>query len=687
NNWLPMPDGVRLSVTLTVPISTRRSETFPILLQYKPYRKDDSLLYADQSDARYLARRGFIVAQVDIRGTGSSEGILVEREYSTQELNDCEHIIQQLASDRRSNGRLGMYGISWSGFNTLMMGTLRRPRALKALFAAHATDDLYKSDIHYPDGIMHLDQYLIFIDHSNAIPATIDYNMNDQWIRERFRRRPWIDLYLSQQLENSFWKENSIKYAYDNLTLPVYLIGGLYDAYRDSPLRIYEKTRKNSPKIKVTIGPFVHAMPENVNRHPGPSYDGKAEMVRWFSHWLNDDQKDSEIIKEPDITLFIRTSLTTGHYRDEMEWPIVRQKIRRMCMSKDHKLIEQKPLMTNLNENKVSNNVNILEYRPWIGFEAGTWLGGLTGDQRPFDKDSLIYDSEQIKQAIEIIGVVNVSLQVSATVRLAHWIVRLEDVDPNGQVALITTGAINGAQRQTPPAYLKPNCRYTITFPLRFTTWTFLIGHRIRIAVSNAMFPTYWPSPFPMNTSLFFSSSATFIDLPVLPVLPSSTPPAFTQKQVSPTDTLPEMFSGAKPRVYKTYETNTKTTVNFERISYELLPNNYFMSALQTFNLSCSHQNPSDVHWSGHAQQTYVFDVHGYRSIDDVPIRNGAQELYPNIDLSTRRYFILSTQSDVRSDREYFYVNFKRQLFRSNSSMNKPSEEFIFTAKHKRLFQ
>ncbi|CAF4781112.1 unnamed protein product, partial [Rotaria magnacalcarata] len=54
-----------------------------------------------------------------------------------------------------------------------------------------------------------------------------------------------------------------------------------------------------------------------------------------------------------------------------MEWPIVRQKIRRMCMSKDHKLIEQKPLMTNLNENKVSNNVNILEYRPWIGFEAG----------------------------------------------------------------------------------------------------------------------------------------------------------------------------------------------------------------------------------------------------------------------------------------------------------------------------
>ncbi|CAF3372529.1 unnamed protein product [Rotaria socialis] len=190
-----------------------------------------------------------------------------------------------------------------------------------------------------------------------------------------------------------------------------------------------------------------------------------------------------------------------------------------------------------------------------------------------------------------------------------------------------------------------------------------------------------------MNTSLFFNSSVAFIDLPVLSVLSSSTPPAFTQKQVSPTDTLPEMFSGAKPRVYKTYETNTKTTVNFERISYKILPDNYFMSASQTFNLSCSHQNPSDVHWSGRAQQTYVLDVHGYRSIDDVPIRSGAQELYPNIDLSTRPYFILLTESDVRSDREYFYANFKRQLFRPSSSMNKPSEEFIFTGKHKRLFQ
>ena len=110
-------------------------------------------------------------------------------------------------------------------------------------------------------------------------------------------------------------------------------------------------------------------------------------------------------------------------------------------------------------------------------------MGGLTGDQRPFDKDCLVYESDLIIEKIEIAGFVKVSLQVSTTAHLVHWIVRLEDVDTDGQVWLVTTGAINEAQRQMPPAYLEPNHIHTITFQLHFTTWTFLPDHRIRIAV------------------------------------------------------------------------------------------------------------------------------------------------------------------------------------------------------------
>ncbi|CAF3369485.1 unnamed protein product [Rotaria sp. Silwood1] len=405
--WLPMPDGVRLSATLTIPIPKQIDEKFPVLLEYKPYRKDDSLYNYNQPNIYYLARRGFIIAKVDIRGTGSSEGILIEREYTPQELDDCERIIEQLAAHSHSNGRVGMYGLSWSAFNSLMMATLRRPPALRAIFAAHGSEDLYKNDIHFMDGILHQDEYILSVDHENALPATPDYIMDEQWIKERFTRRPWIDIYLEHQLDGPFWREHSIKYAFDNFTVPAYLLAGLYDSYKDFAINIYENARGSSSKIKVVIGPFGHAMPEYSDRNPGPGYDGKAEMVRWFSYWLKDDDQNKDIRDEPDITLFMRTSLTTGNYRYEPQWPITRRQIRRLFMCSGQRLVEQ------AKEKKEGTiDVDTLEYRPWIGFEAEDWWGSSLRDQRPFDEHCLTYDSNLVNETIEIAGFVDVSLQV-----------------------------------------------------------------------------------------------------------------------------------------------------------------------------------------------------------------------------------------------------------------------------------
>lgn len=61
HQWFEMPDGVRLSVTLTIPVAQFDDEQFPVLLEYKPYRKDDGFFNSDQATIIYLARRGFIV--------------------------------------------------------------------------------------------------------------------------------------------------------------------------------------------------------------------------------------------------------------------------------------------------------------------------------------------------------------------------------------------------------------------------------------------------------------------------------------------------------------------------------------------------------------------------------------------------------------------------------------------------
>jgi hypothetical protein len=95
-----MPDGVKLAADIFMPTGRSQNQTiqnFPVLLEYLPYRKTDSR-DRDWKMYAYFVERGYAVARVDIRGTGNSEGKLVESEYSEQELNDGKNVIHWLAS-------------------------------------------------------------------------------------------------------------------------------------------------------------------------------------------------------------------------------------------------------------------------------------------------------------------------------------------------------------------------------------------------------------------------------------------------------------------------------------------------------------------------------------------------------------------------------------------------------------
>ena len=116
--WIPLPDGVRLAADLYVPTGATPRQKFPVLLEYLPYRKTEARgrnwpLYS------YFVQRGYIVARVDIRGTGNSEGTVVPYEYSDIELDDGEAVIGWLAKQAWASGAVGMFGISWGGFNSM----------------------------------------------------------------------------------------------------------------------------------------------------------------------------------------------------------------------------------------------------------------------------------------------------------------------------------------------------------------------------------------------------------------------------------------------------------------------------------------------------------------------------------------------------------------------------------------
>ena len=102
--WLTMKDGIRLSVTYFKPIARVKDEKFPVFFEFLPYRKDDLFYLRDYPIYSYFARRGYITAKVDIRGTGSSEGRVPPREYSEAEVEDAFDSRGQFSRALWSNG-------------------------------------------------------------------------------------------------------------------------------------------------------------------------------------------------------------------------------------------------------------------------------------------------------------------------------------------------------------------------------------------------------------------------------------------------------------------------------------------------------------------------------------------------------------------------------------------------------
>ncbi|MDO9033845.1 MAG: CocE/NonD family hydrolase, partial [Methanoregula sp.] len=248
-DWLTMSDGVKLSVTYFMPVSGNPGEKFPVLLEMDPYRKDDIAYLEDYPICSYFAKRGYVVAKVDVRGTGSSEGVLPTSEYTEQELSDGVEIINQLSRSAWSNGNVGMFGLSWSGFNSLMIAA-RKPPALKAILIAHGSDDLFYQDVHYIDGVIHMDCWEPMIDTSNALPATDEYAITSEYFANRFDQTPWHFVWKENQKDGPFWREKSVRFKPD-IEIPVYLIGGLLDGYRDTIPRMMNSS---NTRIKADLG-------------------------------------------------------------------------------------------------------------------------------------------------------------------------------------------------------------------------------------------------------------------------------------------------------------------------------------------------------------------------------------------------------------------------------------------------
>jgi hypothetical protein len=646
--WIPMKDGTRLAACLHIPTGGKPDEKFPALLEYLPYRKDDGLLeqYPNHS---YFAHRGYVSAQVDIRGTGRSEGHTPDREYSEQELADGMEVIAWLARQPWSNGNVGMFGISWGGFNSLQLA-MRRPPALKAILAACATEKLYNEDIHFLDGMLHVDEYEPEIDLKTAMTRAPDFPLDEKTLEARFDNPPWFILYKRHQHDGEFWREPVS--SLDAIQIPVFLIGGFIDGYRDSIPRMLAHLKT---PVKAIIGPWNHTFPDDAN--PGPQIEWRDEAIRWWDHWLKGKQNGA--MDGPRVAVYMRhwyppgLDLTEipGEWLSEETWPPGDLHEETLCLNSDHSLaLSGSP-----------TDVHSLKYIPSAGLiNSALWWGDLSIDQRPADAFSLVYDSAPLNEDTAILGTPQAFLEVSATAPLAHWFVRLSDVAPDGPVNLVTGGGMNGAQRESmsEPEDLEPGRAYSLRIPLHFTSWVFPRGHRMRLAVSNALFPIIWPTPYAMTTSLHLGGQRpSHLVLPVVPLENHLPRPHFLPP--TPSDPLPGAYS----------------------IRNDLLPGEFIIERNEVRQVTRMEQNyysATEFPWGQekhHAKWTFdVQDTHP--DVSSVRV-----ETDTFVDLRDRALTWRGIL-DFRSDKTHFFYRYERELLRNGQLVREKKWEETLDRDH-----
>ncbi|OUE18925.1 Cocaine esterase [Clavibacter michiganensis] len=509
--WIPMPDGARLHARIWAPAT---AAPVPALLEYLPYRLDDWTAPRDSERHPWYAAHGYASIRVDIRGTGSSDGLFVD-EYSMQELDDGVAVIEWIAAQDWCTGAVGIFGISWGGFNGLQLAA-RAPSALKAVVTVCSTDDRYDDDVHYMGGaVLGIDMAawgatMFAFNSRPPRPEVVGDGWVERWRERLDANRPMTPTWLAHQERDDYWRHGSVCEDHSAITAPVLAVGGWADPYRDAVLRLVENL---SAPVKGIVGPWSHQYPDR-GLAPGPSIGFLQETLRWWDRWLKG--VDTGVEADPALRAFLSDSEPpatsyperTGRWVAAASWPPPASVSASPVLPLD---VFHGPA--------TPGDPVVIRSPQHTGLDAGRFFpfGNATDlppDQRAEDGLSVSFDL-LLDEPLDVLGNVLVDLAITSDLPDANVVVRLCDVAPDGASTLVTRGALNLNKRidraRIDP--MVPGEEAVVRVPLVSTGHSFPAGHRLRIAVSSAYWPWIWPHA--REATLAVAPSRSAVTLPV----------------------------------------------------------------------------------------------------------------------------------------------------------------------------
>jgi putative CocE/NonD family hydrolase len=529
---IPTRDGITLSADLFLPPYAGRDAPVPVVLNMDPYRKDDWGASWALALAGYLAEHGYAYCRLDVRGTGSSQGVATD-EYAPAETLDGHDAVEWLAAQPWCTGAVGMWGLSYGGFTSIQVAATRPPH-LRAIVPIQATDDRYTDDVHYVGGAMtvsELAQYAVSQVASNALPP-LPSSWGDGWLqawRERLEATPvWLFRWALEQRDGPYWRQGSLAPDWGGLEAAVLHFAGWNDAYVDAALRMQARC-VNAAARRTIVGPWVHGLPDSAS--PAPNIDWRREMVRWFDRFLKGLQNGVD--REPALTWFHRDptpperfpTRLNGEWRAAPSWPPPGAGALVLSLGDGRLLDGPEP----------ETGRDTFAHRPTAGADGGSLCwgaghppNGLAADLRLEDGAGPAYTGDPLAEDLDVLGTPVAVLHVSSARPVAHLVVRLGCVAPDGAVEQVSEGILNLAHRgsHTDLTPLLPGRIEEVRVPLRAAGYRFPAGHRIQLRLASSHWPVIWPSPGANVLAIHRGPEApSRLELPLAPSGTGAVPP------------------------------------------------------------------------------------------------------------------------------------------------------------------
>jgi putative CocE/NonD family hydrolase len=502
---IPASDGVELVGDVHLPEATGR---FPAIIDMEPYGR---------SSATTFVKDGYAHVNTDVRGSGKSGGALCL--LCSREQQDVYDVVEWAAKQPWSNGKVVMYGYSYSAI-TALLGAALQPPHLTTVVVGHPPTDPYR-DVLWHNGLYDqgfVDQWFAGQTGTQALGLGVQPQYTD-----RKDQLFAVETRLTD-VDGPLYQERSVLAKVDKIKVPVYLFTGWQDMYSRGDLRLIDALKGQA---QLWIDASTHHGTGNLGEVGAPYGGGltdtsgtslsatppPGQILRWLNHYVKGVKNGVE--KQPRVTYFDRGDRT---WHTAASWRAAAPKLSRLYLSgatsgtarslKDGSLTPAPPTGRDAYQDSYV-------YDPTAGFSTPMGKEGPDGfapylhtDQRLDDTKALTYTTAAAKTSLHLSGPSELRFWAISESADMAWVGRLSDVAPDGSQTQITQGWLRASFRHVDAARSRPGAPYLtddrkepltigLSTEYRLDLWdaayTLAPGHRLRLWFASADSPTHEP--------------------------------------------------------------------------------------------------------------------------------------------------------------------------------------------------